>query len=149
MIMFGMGAWLCLPICWTWSAAYLIVVTLCNLWFIVRVCPYCAYHGRGDAPSMYCVVANRLTVKGEPHVFLARFRQNLGVMAVLWLLPVVGGLVALRELNDLPYGLTMVAAYGLIAFYLVPKASDCERCLNRDNCPRGMRAKGSAKEAVT
>jgi len=149
-IMYGLGAWLFLPIGWTWSVAYLLVVTLCSLWFIVRVCPHCVYHGRVDGPSVYCVAAVCLTGKGDPQMFASRFRQNLGVIAIGWLLPVIGGSVALTQPDKLTYGLALLAAFGLVAFYLVPTAAkpSCERCLNKEACPRGKRAEGAKRDSL-
>jgi hypothetical protein len=143
MIMYGLGAWLFLPIGWIWSVAYLAVVTLCSLWFIVRVCPHCVYHGREDGPSVYCAVATRLTGKGELRLFTSRFRQNLGVTAVGWIAPIIGGAIALRQLDKPVHGLVLLAVFGLVAFYLVPTAAkpSCERCLNKETCPRGGHAK--------
>jgi hypothetical protein len=151
MIMYGFGAWLFLPIGWIWSVAYLMTVTLCSLWFIVRVCPNCVYHGRADGPSVYCTLAKRLARKGDLHRFASRFRQNLSVMAIGWILPIIGGVVALRQLEELAYGLALLAVFGLVAFYLVPAAAkpSCERCLNKETCPRGGRAKDDMKKTVT
>jgi hypothetical protein len=143
MIMYGFGAWLFLPIGWIGPVAYLMTVTLCSLWFIVRVCPHCVYHGRADGPSVYCTAATRLARKGDPQLFASRFRRNLGVIAVGWILPIIGGVVALLQLEHLTYGLALLAVFGLVAFYLVPTAAkpSCERCLNKETCPRGGDAK--------
>jgi hypothetical protein len=148
MIMYGLGAWLFLPTGWVWSVAYLAVVTGCSLWFIVRVCPHCVYHGREDGPSVYCAVATRLTSRGELRLFTSRFRQSLVVTAVGWLAPIVGGVMTLQQPDRLAYGVVLLAVFGLVAFYLVPTAAkpSCERCLNKETCPRGGRTKDTVKE---
>ena len=118
-------------------------VVLCNLWFVVRVCPHCVYHERTDGLSLYCALATRLTNKGDPQRFAPRFRYTAGVLAFNWLLPIVGGSVALWQTTDWAYDLTLLTAFGLIAFYLVPTATkpSCERCLNKEACPRGKHVK--------
>ena len=146
-IMYGLGAWLFLPIGWICSGAYLVTVLLCNLWFVIRVCPHCVYHDHTDGPSIYCALATRLAVKGDPQLFAARFQQNTGVLAVNWVLPIIGGVIALRQLDNLVYGLALLAVFGLIAFYLVPTAAkpSCERCLNKETCPRGRHVKDGTR----
>lgn len=141
LLMYILGAWLFVPLGWLWPAASLLGVVLCNLWFVVRVCPHCLYHARTDGPSLYCVLATRLAAPGDPQRFAARFRQTIGLQALNWFLPLVGGVLALRKLESLPYGLCMLALFGLLAFYLVPTASApcCARCLNREACPHGRR----------
>jgi hypothetical protein len=149
-ILYGLGAWLILPNGWPWSVAYLVIVVLGSLWFIVRVCPHCAYHGlracpnceghgRAEVPSTYCVVAARLAGKGDPQRFASRFRRNLGAVAAAWVLPVVGGVAALRQPDNLAHGLVLLTVFGVIAFCLVPAAAKpaCQECLNKDACPRG------------
>jgi len=112
-----------------------------NLWFVMRVCPHCTYHGRSDGPSVYCVLSTHLAGKGEPQYFARRFRQNVGISAFNWALPVIGGAIALRPLHDRTYGLVMLAVFVFIAFLLVPMAAkpNCERCLNREACPYGTK----------
>jgi hypothetical protein len=143
MIMYGLGAWLFLPIGWLWSVTYLMTVALCNLWFVVRVCPHCVYHDRTDGPSLYCALTTRIADKGDPQLFASRFRHTAGVLAINWVLPIIGGIVALRQMNEWAYGLTLLAVFGLIAFYLVPTSAkpSCERCLNKETCPRGKHVK--------
>jgi len=141
LIMYCLGAWLFLPLGWIWSVAYIIIVLAGNLWFVMRVCPHCTYHGRSDGPSVYCVLSTHLAGKGEPQYFARRFRQNVGISAFNWALPVIGGAIALRPLHDRTYGLVMLAVFVFIAFLLVPMAAkpNCERCLNREACPYGTK----------
>jgi hypothetical protein len=150
MIMYILGAWLFLPLGWIWSVAFIIIVLLCNLWFVMRVCPHCAYHGRLDGPSVYCVMSIHLSGRREPQHFAHHFRQNVGISVVSWVLPVIGGVIALRLLHDLTYGLVLLAAFGVIAFLLVPMAArpNCERCLNREACPYGGNAAIDKKQKV-
>ena len=162
MIMYGLGAWLFLPLGWIWSVAYLAVVTLCSLWFIVRVCPHCGCYGvrlcrqsacrvHADGPSVHCAIATRITDKGDPQLFASRFRQNLGVIALGWILPIIGGVAACCQPGKLAYGLALLAVYGLVAFYFVPTAAKprCGRCLNKTTCPRSCHAKDSSEETPT
>jgi hypothetical protein len=145
MIMYGLGAWLLLPLGWIGSVGYFMAVVACNLWFVVRVCPHCPYHDRADRPSLYCVLASRLTDKGDPQLFASQFRSSTGLLALNWILPVIGGIIALRRSHEWTYCLTLLTAFGLIAFYLVPIASrpSCVRCVNKEACPYGKRVKGT------
>jgi hypothetical protein len=145
MIMYGLGAWLFLPVGWIWSVGYLTAVLVCNLWFVARVCPHCPYHDRTDGPSLYCALASRLADKGDPQLFASRFRSYTGVLALNWVLPIIGGVVVLWRSHAWAYCLTLLTAFGLIAFYLVPTASrpSCVRCVNREACPYGKRVKGT------
>jgi hypothetical protein len=136
-IMYTLGAWLFLPLGWVWLVAYLVAVVICNLSFVTRVCGHCLYHGRADAPSLYCALATRFVAKGDPQRFASRFRRYTKVLAVNWILPIIGGVVALWRTSEWAYGLALLPAFGLIAFYLVPLATrpSCQQCLNKDACP--------------
>ena len=100
-IMYTLGARLFLPLGWVWSAAYLVAVVICNLPFVTRVCGYCLYHGRVDAPSLYCALAMRLVAKEDPQLFASCFRRYAKVLAVYWILPIIGRIVALWRTTSL------------------------------------------------
>ncbi len=142
-ILYLLGAWLLLPLGWPWAAAYVVLTAACNLWFIARVCPTCLYHGRADGPSLHCAAATRLTRKSDVILFPRRFGEGLRVVAVAWIAPMVGGVVVLFQSRRAPWAATntlfLIAAYALIAFLIAPAAAKpaCERCENRDACPRG------------
>jgi hypothetical protein len=142
-ILYLLGAWLLLRLGWPWSAGYVVLAAACNLWFIVRVCPTCLYHGRGDGPSLHCAVATRLARRGNVELFPHRFGEGLRVVAVAWIAPMIGGIVVLFQSRRDPTAVAnvvfLLAAYALIAFLLAPAAAKpaCERCENREACPRG------------
>lgn len=145
MLMYALGAWLFLPMGWIWPVGYLVTVVLCNLWFVVRVCPHCVYHDRTDGPSLYCALAARIADKGDPQRFASRFRHTAGVLASNWVLPIIGGVIASRQTGEWVHGLALLTAFGVIAFYLVPTATEpsCSQCLNKDACPHGRHVKGA------
>jgi hypothetical protein len=144
-IMYALGAWLFGLIGWIWSLAYLMTVVVCNLCFVMRVCTHCSYYRRADAPSLYCALASRVAEKGDPELFASRFRSTTGVLALNWVLPIMGGAVALLQGSERAYCLTLLMAFGLIAFYLVPTASrpSCARCPNKEACPYGKHVQGT------
>jgi hypothetical protein len=154
-VMFFAGAWLFAPLGWIGPLAYVGWVVASSLWFVVRVCPHCAYHGRDKVPSSYCVAATWLAAKGDSELFAARFRRNLFVIAVGWFLPLIGGAVVLvlryREAWALAPYLFLLAVFCLVAFFLVPAATcvGCEHCENKERCPRSKQAKSPVKSART
>jgi hypothetical protein len=149
------GAWVLWPLGWAWALAYLLVVAACSWWFTTHVCPYCNYHGRKDGPSIYCVMASRLTPREDPARFAAQFRRHLPVMATAWFLPVIGGGWLIWRAwraggNAWAMTLWSLGVFAVVAFYIMPTGSKslCRECANRDQCPHAKQVSRSDDKAL-
>ena len=129
------------------AAAYAGYSVLATLWFIVLVCPHCAYHGTRDCPCGYGQIAAALRARSDRIDFARAFKLNLPVMIVMWLVPpalggwaVYTGLAAAGFLPAAADWVTvgLVAAFAVDAFVVLPWVSrlhGCAECPQRDTCP--------------
>ncbi len=135
------GAWTLAPLGWVWPITYLLYCLGSNLWFIKSICPSCRLYGRAACPSGYGRVSARIAPRGDPSDFPRRFRRNIGVVALGWVIPLVGGAVVLSRslqsaLSTL-YALVPLILFSILGFYALPALSKggCGSCPMRRECP--------------
>jgi hypothetical protein len=144
------------------TASWVAYFVFATLWFIVLVCPHCAYHGTRDCPCGYGQISAMLRARSGSLGFARAFRLNLPVMIVMWLVPpALGGLAIYERLAASGFVIEgvdwltagLVAAFALDAFVILPLVSrleGCADCPQRDACPwMGKKGKCGATGGTT
>ncbi|HEY9172711.1 MAG TPA: hypothetical protein VI136_10550 [Verrucomicrobiae bacterium] len=107
------------------------------VWIMVFVCPYCAYYGTRGCPCGYGTIAAKLVAKGDRECFAQKFKRHIPVIVLLWIVPVVVGVLALMQsFNGGLLG--VVGAFALNSYIVLPllaKRHSCGDCPQRDGCP--------------
>ena len=107
------------------------------VWIMVFVCPYCSYFGTRACPCGYGSVAARLTRKGDRECFSQKFKRHIPVIVPLWLIPLVAGVLALRQ-SFAWWLLGLVGVFVVNSYVLLPllaKRHGCGDCPQREGCP--------------
>lgn len=140
-VMYMVGTWIFIPLGYIWASAYVLIAIVTNLWYIIMICPNCIYKGKTTGPSLLCSISGYFPRKGDINIFTKQFKRNIGVVIIGWIIPLIGsGLLIYHTYSDtiqFGYNIFMLSTFCLIAFFLLPKASEpgCKRCKMKDNCP--------------
>jgi hypothetical protein len=150
LLTFGLGALVLADLGWTYALLYLGYCGLALVWFMAFICTRCA--NAPHCPGGLGRLALRLfgTRDGEDvaRTFPRAFRRNVTLMYPCWFIPLILGIGRLaRSFTWARLGL--LGAFSLIAFVVLPLASDrgeCATCAMRASCPRaGGRARNEKR----
>ena len=140
-VMYLVGTWIFIPLGYVWAIAYALIAIVTNIWYMTMICPYCIYYGKTTGVSVLCSVSGHLARKGDMNKFAKQFKMNVSAVIIGWIIPLIGsGFILYHAYGDtIPFGynLFMLVSFCLIAFFLLPKASEpgCKRCEMAKDCP--------------
>ena len=142
-VMYILGAALCVLFWWPLAILYLLYAVLSNVLYMAWVCPYCGHYALGTCPAGFHILSGRRFKAKLGTTFAREFRRNLWVMIPGWFVPpLVAVYLLVTGFSWLV--LTLLVIFCVIAFWWLPESSKshCEGCETVD-CPRRPKPKAS------
>ena len=124
---------------WAWIGAggYFVYGILGSFWIILFLCPHCRSYGHRSCASGYGVLSAKLRAKGDPALFMKKFRGHIPIIVPLWIIPPVIGGFCIASAFSWPLVILM-GVFVLDAWVILPvlsRSHGCKKCPQRGECP--------------
>ncbi|MFQ6060075.1 MAG: hypothetical protein ACE5KV_02105 [Thermoplasmata archaeon] len=116
---------------------YIFFCVLGTVFFWMLICPFCLSFDRECCPCGYGKVSSRFFKRGDPSNFPKMFKMYIPIFSLLWILPLLAGIILLLMAPSL-YLLLLLLSFIVVGFILVPlfsRVHGCKDCPIRDRCP--------------
>lgn len=123
-----------------WTIFGVLYVVFCVAGIVLfwgLICSHCTLYDRRCCPCGFGKISSRFFKEGGPSQFPRVFKIYVPIFALLWVLPLLGGIILLMKNPTLHYFLLLLS-FSIIGFVLVPVLSrvhGCRDCPLKGKCP--------------
>ncbi len=137
MLTYALGSVILFHLWVLFGVLYLFFCIIGIVLFWTLICSHCPSYDKRCCPCGYGTVSSRFFKKGDPSRFPRMFKTYIPVFSLIWIFPLLGGVILLLG-NFALYYLLLVLSFFIVGFVLVPlfsRVHGCKDCSMKEKCP--------------